>query len=236
VSAETLTGGAPGGIDWRRAEFVLTVLAFLSFALLPVHLTTIYSGLPAHPLFLHVPVMLIPIAVLGAIACAARPGWFLRFGLALSALAIIAMASLFLTMGAGSALRDALHLGHGAGAFGANSAAALVERHSHAAGTLRLLTIAFTAVLILAFAAHRIAGGMPTGAGGLDRWLGARGTVVSLRVLLVALSIGCGYSVFKTGDLGAKAVWAGRLQAGGGPPGGGGPGDGAGFRGGPVAP
>jgi hypothetical protein len=232
VSTETLTAGAPNGIDWRRAEFVLTLAAFLCFALIPIHLTTIYSGLPAHPLFLHVPVMLIPIAVLAAIACAIRPAWLHRYGIALAALAVVAMGTLFLTMGAGSALRDALHLGGGgAGAFGANSPAGLIARHSHAAGTLRLLTIAFTAVLILAFAAQRISGGMPTGAGVVDRLLAPRSTVVSLRVLLVVLSIACGYSVFKTGDLGAKAVWAGRLSGGAG---GFGPGGAPGIR--PAGP
>ncbi len=215
MSTETLTARGPRGTDWRRAEFVLTLAAFLCFVLIPVHLTTIYSGLPAHALFLHVPVMLIPIAAIGAIACVARPAWLHRYGIVLCALAVIAMGSLFLTMGAGSALRDALHLGGGPGAAGANSAASLVERHSHAADTLRLLTIVFTAVLIVAFAAHRIAGGMPTGARVVDRLLAPAPTVLSLRVLLVVVAIGCGYFVFKTGDLGAKAVWAGRLHGGG---------------------
>jgi hypothetical protein len=32
-------------------------------------------------------------------------------------------------------------------------------------------------------------------------------------VLLVALAIGAGFMTFRTGDLGAKAVWAGRVQA-----------------------
>jgi hypothetical protein len=35
----------------------------------------------------------------------------------------------------------------------------------------------------------------------------------ALRVLRALLSIGAGYMVFRTGDLGAKAVWEGRLQA-----------------------
>jgi hypothetical protein len=31
--------------------------------------------------------------------------------------------------------------------------------------------------------------------------------------VLVLLSIGAGYMTFRTGDLGAKAVWEGRIQA-----------------------
>jgi hypothetical protein len=33
------------------------------------------------------------------------------------------------------------------------------------------------------------------------------------RVVLVVLAIVTGYFVFRTGDLGAKAVWQGRIQA-----------------------
>lgn len=217
LTTGNITTGTPGGTGWRRAEFVLTGAAVLCFLLIPIHLTTIYGGLPAHPLFLHVPVMLIPLTAIGAIACVARPEWFRRYGIALSILAIVAMASLFLTMGAGSALRDALHLG---GGFGDS---ALIARHSAAADKLRILDILFTAVIIVAFAAHRISGGMPTGIGLIDRILRPNWAVQTLGVLIVVLALGSGYMTWKTGDLGAKAVWGGRLHQGGGFPGGGGP-------------
>lgn len=42
----------------------------------------------------------------------------------------------------------------------------------------------------------------------------------ALRVAVVLLSIGAAFMTFRTGDLGAKAVWAGWLQAAhGGDPG-----------------
>jgi len=44
--------------------------------------------------------------------------------------------------------------------------------------------------------------------------------LVLLRAALAVLAIACAYFVFHTGDLGAKAVWQGRLHGGG--PGGGG--------------
>jgi hypothetical protein len=50
--------------------------------------------------------------------------------------------------------------------------------------------------------------------------------------VLVLLAIGAGYMCYRTGDLGAKAVWQGRVQAArahGGPGGGG-------FFPGPSAP
>jgi len=39
-----------------------------------------------------------------------------------------------------------------------------------------------------------------------------RSSVLVLRILLVVLALVSAYMVFKVGDLGAKAVWAGRLQ------------------------
>jgi hypothetical protein len=217
-----------GGIDWRRAEFILTAVAFLCFLLIPVQIKTIYSGLPAHPLFLHVPVVLIPLSVLGAIALVIKPAWFRRYGIALCTMSVVAMGGLFVTMGAGSQLRSAL------GLYGNFGVASLIARHEHAADILRLCFIGFTAIVIVAFAAERISSGMPTGAGIIDRLLQPRGVVIFLRTALVALAIASGYMCFKTGDLGAKAVWAGRLSHSGfgGAPGGFGGGAGGGSVGG----
>ena len=204
----------PSGVDWRRAEFVLTLLAFVGFLTLPIRITTIYDGLPAHPLIIHVPVVLIPLSVLGALACIARPKWFDRYGILLCLCAIVAMSSIFLAMQAGAALSSALHL--------QGQASRLISDHSRFAHYLAFAFVAFTAVLILSFAAHRISGGMTTGLGVADRILGLRANYLVLKIALGALALLCAFLVFKVGDLGAKAVWEGKLQAAqahlGGPP------------------
>ncbi len=205
MSTERIAAGGRSGVDWRRAEFVLTLLAFLGFLTVPIRITTIYSGLPAHPLFVHVPVVLIPTTVVAAIVFAIRPRWLARYGIALAVVSIVAMSSIFLTMQAGAALRAALGL--------QGEAAKLISEHSHAAHILAYVYVVFTATLIVTFAAQRISGGMPTGLGIADGLLSSRSVFTALRVVLVALSIGAGYMVFRTGDLGAKAVWEGRLQA-----------------------
>jgi hypothetical protein len=192
--------------SWPRAELTLAVLAVLSLALIPVHITTIYSGLPAHPLFLHVPVMLIPIAALGALAFSIRPRWFTQYGVALVTITVIALASLFLTMGAGSALRNALGL---KGGFGPGE---LIARHEHAADILRLLFMAFTVVILVTLLAHR----RPIGSPGVDQLLARSDVRMALRVILSVLALASIYFVWHTGDLGAKAVWQGRLHSGGG--------------------
>jgi hypothetical protein len=191
---------------------VLTLLGFLGFITLPIRITTIYSNLPAHPLFVHVPVILIPATIVAAIVFMIKPEWFSRYGIALAVVSIVAMSSVFLTLQAGAALRGELNL-HG-------QAAKLISEHSQAAHILAIVYVAFTATLIVTFAAQRISAGMPTGLDVVDRLLSGKPTFTALRIALVVLSLGAGYMTFRTGDLGAKAVWQGRIQAAHGGPGG----------------
>jgi hypothetical protein len=132
-----------------------------------------------------VPVILIPVSVVAAIVFMVRPVWSVRSGPSglvrplrdgLALVSIVAMSSIFLTMQAGSALRGEPHL--------RGEAATLISEHSQAANILAIVFTAFTAVLILTFAAYRISGGPPTGLGVVDRPLGSRSTFAALRVLL----------------------------------------------------
>jgi hypothetical protein len=173
-------------------------------------------------LLLHVPVILIPVATVWSLALVFRPHWITRQGVAVASVAVVALVGTILAMGSGSALRAALHLERGerGPGGGTNSRANLVAQHSHAANTLRLAMIAFTLVLVATVLAHRVADGRPLGRAALDRLLARAGTRGALRGVLAALAVGCAYCVFHTGDLGAKAVWNGRLRSGaGGPPG-----------------
>ena len=205
MATETMGTERRSGVDWRRAEFVLTALGICGFLVLPIRITTIYGGLPAHPLFVHVPVVLIPVTILAAIVCMVKTEWFARYAIALSVVAIGAMSSIFVTMQSGAALRGALHL--------RGRAAHLISEHSQAAHFLAFVYVVFTAVVILTFAAQRISSGMPTGLGIVDRVFGHHGVFTGLRVVLVLLSLAAALLVFRVGDLGAKAVWQGRIQA-----------------------
>ena len=213
MTTETIATEPRGTVDWRRAEFVLTLLGFLAFLVLPIRLTTIYGGLPAHPLFVHVPVILIPTTIVAALVFMAKPHLLARYGIVLAVVSIVAMASLFVTMQAGDALSHALHE--------QGTEANLISQHSQAAHILAIIYVLFTATLIVTFAAQRISGGRPTGLGIVDRLLSPRSLFTALRIVVVVLSIGAGAMTFRVGDLGAKAVWQDRLAHGGGP---GGPG------------
>src|SRR6201995_4419846 len=176
MNFQQTTATTRAGVDWRRAEFVLVGLGFLGFITLPIRVTTIYGGLPAHPLFVHVPVILIPVTVLAVLVCMIKLDWFSRYGIALAVASIAAMSSIFLTMQAGAALEGALHL--------QGRAAHLISEHSQAAHYLAFIYVAFTAIVIITFGAQRISGGRPTGLAVLDRTLAPRGVFTGLRLLL----------------------------------------------------
>jgi hypothetical protein len=192
-------------------QVLLGIGGLLTFALILVRFNTVYEGLPAHPLFVHVPVILIPVDGLGALIVAARAQWFERHSIWLCAVAVVALGALNLTMNAGDALRQDI------GASFSPTVANLIARHAHAAGILRVFMIAFTAVLIVAVALDRHRRGLVTGLGWIDAIVGLtlsllRG-VSAARVAVGLLALGCLYFVFLTGDLGARAVWQGRVQA-----------------------
>lgn len=206
-----LVGDERSTRGWLSPQVLLGVAGVLTFLLVPVQINTVYEGLPAHPLLLHVPVILIPSVAAGTLIVACRSHWFERYAVWLCAVAVIALGSLNLTMSAGDALRGDLQ------ATFVPSVANLISRHAHAAGILRVFMIAFTAALIVAVALDLHARGRLTGIGFIDAIVGGVlkliGGVTLARAALGLLALGCLYFVFLTGDLGARAVWQGRLEA-----------------------
>ena len=195
----------PNQVDWRRAEFILTGLAFLGFITLGIKLTTIYGGLPAHPLFIHVPVVLIPLSVLGAFACIARPQWFERYGVLLCLCSIVAMSSIFLAMQAGSALEHALQLNPTPDAADPPALA----RGSHPGD--RLCAVHGVPDPHVLRAPHLRWHADRARHRRQRAWLASRSTS-RCGSALVVLALVAAYYVYRVGDLGAKAVWAGRIH------------------------
>ncbi len=56
-----------------RGEVEEALLASLGFLTVPIRAATIYGGLPAHPLFVHVPVVLIPATIVAAVVLVGGP-------------------------------------------------------------------------------------------------------------------------------------------------------------------
>jgi hypothetical protein len=149
-------------------------------------------GLPAHPFFVHVPVVLIPLVCVGAIAIAIRPAWRRQFGwLMVGASGVVLIATL-LTVSSGEEFDKRI------GQFD------LTKHHRELGETTRLLVIAlFVAVLALVFVGRY-----------LDRQRASIANATWARPLMIALAaITVGAAalstvwVARTGHEGTKIVW-----------------------------
>lgn len=212
-----MTDAAVDKASRRQAapEVFLLALVVLSLALLPVQILEIYSGLPAHPLFLHVPVIFIPLLALAALAVAIRPALARGLpGLVIGAGAVVTVAATFLTAGAGRALRNRLFGRGGGGGFGGGDQR-LIASHAHWATILELVVFAFAIVLLVALAADR-ARTERWGFGPLTAALARPSVSNAARVASALLAIVAVVTVVRVGDLGAKAVWRDRLNGPGG--------------------
>jgi hypothetical protein len=98
---------------WLSPQILLGIGGLLTFVFLLIKLNTVYEGLPAHPLLVHVPVILIPTVSVGGLILAAKPAWFERHSAWLCAVTVVALAALNLTMNAGDALRNDLEQRNG---------------------------------------------------------------------------------------------------------------------------
>jgi uncharacterized membrane protein len=201
MSADAVTTTRTAARDQPPWELVLLGLTVLSLALIPVHIHEAF-GLPAHPLLLHVPVVLVPVAGLAALALVPRPPWMDRYGLALGVLAVAATAATILTVGAGQAFRADRRQGFGGFGGGGGEGGRLAE-HAQAGENLRLVIVAFTIALLVMLLLRRLRRGGPA--------------VAILRGAVAVLAILAVFFVIRTGHLGAQLTW----DQEGGPPGGG---------------
>ncbi|MFH8520428.1 DUF2231 domain-containing protein [Streptomyces gelaticus] len=159
----------------------------------PVGLDLI-NGIPAHVLFVHVVVVLVPLTALALILCAALPSAMRRFGLALPALALMSLISVPLTTNAGEWLER-----HVAGN-------ALVRKHTELGDELLPWAIALFLLATAVWWSYRRAAHHTPDA------VGSTNTVaIPLRITAAVLSllvgVGAGVQVYRIGDSGAKAAW-----------------------------
>src|SRR5689334_10742605 len=63
-------------------------------------------GLPAHPIVVHAAVVLLPLAALGTLVCAAVPRWRRAYAPIALVLALVALGAVWLAQGSGEALEE----------------------------------------------------------------------------------------------------------------------------------
>jgi hypothetical protein len=164
---------------------------------------TFVSGLPLHPLIVHAVVVLLPMAVLGAVLIAVWPAIRARWAWPVVVLTVAAVVTIPLATSTGEGLEHNLP-----------RTPALA---AHAELGDQLLVFAaplLVCVFALAFLDGRRRRGVPASTSGPGTMAApaatsgrARVTAVLLAVVTVAFAVVCGVQVFRIGDSGARAAW-----------------------------
>lgn len=147
-----------------------------------------FLGLPAHPLFVHAPLVLVPLVALAAVVLAVRPQWRRRGSAALAVAALVTMVATFLAMQSGEAFAPAVE------------DVVNIDTHKSLAETTRLLVALFFVGSVVVAVLDRMRGdGRP--------WAdtAAQAVVAVTAVVAVAGSVW----MARTGHEGAKLVWDG---------------------------
>ena len=171
------------------------------------------GGLPAHPLIVHMPVVLVPLAAIGAVLMAIRPSWRRALAIPTAVIATVAAIATQLAIGSGEALEHSVRKSD------------LIETHSQIAEQARPFVFLFALVLIAVaaldwYSRRQESSSAPkaqddTAAGDVQVVTRQRQTArprtataaIVLSVLSVLLGIGATVQVYRTGHSGAKATW-----------------------------
>ena len=176
---------------------------------------TVVNGLPAHVLFVHFVIVLVPLTALALVVSAAWPAGARRLGLVLPVLALVTLASVPLASHAGEWLEQ--HV----------DSDPLVRRHAELGDGLLPWALGLFAVSALVWWAARRPATAHTATGtttdGTDEGTGTGGTRTTqgtgaawassalFRGAAIALSlvvaVGAVVDVYRIGDSGAKAAW-----------------------------
>jgi len=164
-------------------------------------------GLPAHPLLVHIPVVLVPLAALIAIVFAFRPAWLDRFGWGLVGLSFIGAIGAIFAAGSGEGLESLQN----------EAETAAREDHFELGETARTIAIVFflivTAIVVVRYLARKRAakGDQATGLWAL---LASKGAAICMAAALVLSGAAATYTMAKAGHQGAKLAWEEEVKPG----------------------
>ncbi|MEQ1701568.1 MAG: DUF2231 domain-containing protein [Ilumatobacteraceae bacterium] len=165
-------------------------------------------GLPAHPLLVHIPVVLVPLAALIAIVFAFKPAWLDRFGWGLVALSGVGALGAILAAGSGEGLESLQQ----------EAETAAREDHFEMGETARNVAILFflivTAVVVLRYFARRRAAAGEASTG-VWAFIASKAGAIAVAVLLVLSAAGATYTISVAGHQGAKLNWGEDINGGG---------------------
>jgi hypothetical protein len=175
---------------------------------------TLINGIPAHVLFVHLVVVLVPLTALAVVLCAVWPSLARRFGLALPVSAVVSLAGVPLTTHAGEWLKH--HV----------DSDPLVRKHAELGDGLLPWVAGLFVLAAALWWMHRRAGAAhsadadadapatTTEAGGRRSAARAPG-VLRVAAVVLSLVVGAGAVVqtYRIGDSGAQAAWHDNFSA-----------------------
>lgn len=169
-------------------------------------------GLPAHPLVVHAPVVLLPLAVVGVAAMMIRSSWYDRMRWPVLAIAAVGAIGAVIAAGTGEELEERVE----AGASGAARRA--IEEHAEAGEAARLFAVLFLVavvayVVVPWFLARRARAGAGVTDDAPQRSRAGRWLTPVLMVAVAITAIGSLVTIVDAGHSGADSVW-GDLPAG----------------------
>jgi uncharacterized membrane protein len=151
-------------------------------------------GLPAHPLLVHLPVVLVPIAALLAVVFTFRPAWLDRYGWGLVVLSGLGALGAILAAGSGEALEETV------------KETAALEDHAEMGDAAQVVAIVFFCV-VLAVVVARYLARRNSAAGGVWAFISSKAGVMVIATVLVLSASGAMYTMVAAGHQGAKATW-----------------------------
>jgi hypothetical protein len=164
---------------------------------------TFVSGLPLHPLIVHAVVVLLPMAVLGAVLIAVWPAIRARWAWPVVVLTVAAVVTIPLATSTGEGLEHNL------------PRTPALAAHAELGDQLLVFAVPLlVCVFALAFLDGRRRRGVAAPTSGPGTMAApaptsgrTRVTAVLVAVLTVAFAVVCGVQVFRIGDSGARAAW-----------------------------
>lgn len=140
------------------------------------------GGLPVHALVVHVSVVLVPVAALGAILIGLRSAWSRRFGIIVVLLAAVGTVATVVSKESGERLAERV---------------GLPEPHAQLGDRLPLIAAALFVLVLILWLVDR---GIPANRS-RPAWL------IVVAIAVIALAVFTGWWTIRVGDSGARAVW-----------------------------
>lgn len=171
-------------------------------------------GLPAHPLLVHIPIVLLPLAAVGVVVMAIRPAWHERYRWVVLALGAAGTIGAVLAASAGERLESRIIAVEG------RDAASSWERHAELGETARNVALLFLVLLacyvLIPWWLERRAAATPVASPSALatprlRWV--RPVIAALAIVGAAASV---VTVVRAGHTGSESVWQDYVEQTGG--------------------